>query len=186
MDRVKKNPSRNSNMIRACSIVILGALIMVLFMRIFDESQKKKSIDLWKTSLKSNPDKRYLDLMRTSLVLSLQDSSYCNISDEDIVSILLSAEIVSTKGYIPKVEDQQNIKSIRKNNKKTPEEYYAVIIGNQYVFVADKDYAPVWGTRPLEPKIVPGPNTKTLRMPQKITLWHFLFSFYETLWFKLS
>lgn len=188
MDLYKKDLSKNWNMLRACSMVILAAFctgfLMYKFNDTFRNPIRVKSIDQWKLDLQSEPDSRYLGLIKKSFALSLEDSSYYSMSDSEIVAILLSAQIILTDGYVPRVEDQDS-KMIQKYRSRFQDEYIAVRIMDCYVLVTDREYRPVWGTRPLEHNIVPSPNLKAVRVPQKIILWHFLFSLYYPSWLKL-
>ncbi len=178
MDLYKKDLSKNWNMFRACSMVLLAALctgfLMYMFNDAFRNPRRVKSIEQWKKDLQSGPDSRYLGLIKKSFALSLEDSSYYSMSDSEVVAILLSAQIISAKGYVPRVEDTHS-KVIQKYRSGFQNEYIAVRIKDRYVLVADRDYIPVWGTRPFEYNIVPSPNLKAVRVPQKITLWHFYF-----------
>lgn len=163
----------------ACVAVICAGTVMALLMYFFNDNfrdpQKEKNIKEWKISLKSGYSHHYFDMIRTSLVLSLSDSSYFALSDSSLVELLLKAETVSVTGYVPQVTINSTEYPVEKRKMYAQEEYFAVIIDGLYVLIADRNYTPVWGTRPVDTKVVPSPQIKALRTPQKYSLRLFYF-----------
>lgn len=176
----EKQISKDGDMVYAFIPVLLAGFIVGLVMYYFNDKIRnpdghRVSIKEWKLSLRSKFNSQYFDQIRTSLMLSLNDSTYLSLSDSQLVSLLMSAQVVSVSGYVPKVEEFDREDRVRMRDRYAQGEYFAIVINHEYVLVVNNQCVPVWGTRPLENKIAPNHQIKALRVPQRISLRFFIF-----------
>lgn len=172
--------SRNQGTVYVITSILISGFIVGLGLYLFNDAFRNpqghlKTIEEWKSSLKSHTDKKYLNQFRTSLVLSLEDSTYLSIGDSELVSLLMTAKIISVSGYVPRVEQTKEQQKNRMHDRYIRDDYFAVELKGHYVLIANKECIPVWGTRPLEIKVAPSPHIKAVRVPQTYSLRFFYF-----------
>ena len=164
----------------ALGALIVAVVVMITVMMVFNDTFRNpvgaKNISNWKQSLQNSPDKKYLELLRISLMKSLEDSTYLSMSDSALVDLLEDAEIVQVKGYVPKVQSESALQGSTLEKRSIQGNYFAVKVGDIYVLIADEKYTPVWGTRPIQGNQFKFKNKNASRTAEKFSA-VFLYSF---------
>jgi hypothetical protein len=171
----------------ACIVCAVMCVLIIMFFlnNTFRNPVGVKNISSWKQSLRNSPDKKYLELLKISLVKSLEDSTYLFMSDSALVELLEDAEIVEIKGYVPTVESVNALKGSTLEERSLQGNYFAVKINDVYVLIANEEYIPVWGTRPIERSRFTIKNKIVSHTAEKFSA-VFLYSFNKTLRLVLS